>query len=107
MFGFDQPAPPSGAAYQKKSGQAMGILGMLDNIKADLKVEQKEAEMEEKDAIEDYEAEKADLQEAKTAKEKDVIAKEGAISRLAEEIQVEKADLQEAKTAKEKDVIAK
>lgn len=93
MFGFDQPAPPSGSAYTKKSGQAMGILGMLDNIKTDLKVEQKEAEMEEKEKIEDYETEKADLEDSKTAKEKDVIAKEGAISRLAEEIQVEKTGL--------------
>jgi len=93
MFGFDQPAPPSTGSYSKKSGQAMGILGMLDNIKTDLKVEQAKAEAQEKEALEDYETEKADLEDSKTAKEKDVIAKEGAISRLAEEIQVEKNGL--------------
>merc|ERR1719375_2296218 len=51
MFGFDQPAPPSGSAYTKKSGQAMGILGMLDQIKTDLKVEQTKNEAEEKEAV--------------------------------------------------------
>jgi len=96
MFGLDQPAPPSAAAYTKKSGQATGILGMLDNIRQDLKVEQKTIEMEEKEAVKDYEEEMAKIKESKTAKEKDVIFKEGAIGRVSEEIQVEKKGLASA-----------
>jgi chromosome segregation ATPase len=94
MFGFSAPPPPpSASGYTKKSGQATGILGMLDSIRQDLKVEQKEVEMEEKSAIEDYDETMADSKESKEAKEKDVIAKEGAISRIVEEIVVEKKGL--------------
>merc|ERR1719261_1459676 len=90
MLGLDQPAPPSAGGYSKKSGQAMGILG---NIRQDLKVEQKTIEMEEKEAVKDYEEEMAEIKESKEAKEKDVIFKEGAVGRTAEEIGVEKKGL--------------
>jgi len=95
MFGFDDQASSAGG-HQKQSGAATKILGMLDEIRTDLKVEQKTVEMEEKHAIEDYEKTMADSKESKEAKEKDVIAKEGAMSRIAEEVAVEKNGLDQA-----------
>jgi len=91
MFGLDQPETAS--SYEKKSGTATGVLGMLDTIRQDLTVEQKGLEMEEKKSLEDYESNMADQKESKEAKEKDIVAKEGAMSRIAEEIQVEKTGL--------------
>jgi len=97
MFGFGQAAeqdqPASAGSYEKKGGAAMGILKMLDDIRADLKVEQKEVEMEEKQALSDYEATMTESKDSKEAKEKDIIAKEGQMGRLSEEIQVEQKDL--------------
>jgi len=99
MFGLNQ-AQESGlnqaqtaGAVAPQSGAAIGILKMLDDIRADLKVEQKEFQMEEDYAVKDYEEAMADSKESKEAKEKDVIVKEGTMSRTAEEIQTEQGGL--------------
>merc|ERR1719158_2734122 len=51
----DAPAPPPAApAYSKKSEESGGVLAMMDLLVAELDKEMQEAEVEEKDAQDDY-----------------------------------------------------
>merc|ERR1719158_2242275 len=89
MFGFQESddtsdgQPATAGAYQKKTGAAAGILGMLDTIRQDLKLEQAEVESDEKNA-------QAESSDSKESKEKDVINKSSQAARLSEEINLEK-----------------
>jgi len=49
------PPPPEAPTYKKKSEESNGVLAMMDGLIAELDKETTEAEMEEKDAQEDYE----------------------------------------------------
>merc|ERR1719191_1724036 len=49
------PPPETFGAYSKKSEESNGVLGMMDNMIADVEKEMQEAEFEEKDAQKEYE----------------------------------------------------
>merc|ERR1719359_1205637 len=43
LSGTEPPPPPETAAYSAKTGQGMGIMGLMSELVADLKVEQQKA----------------------------------------------------------------
>jgi len=84
----DAPPPPpeTFGAYKKKSSESGGVLAMMDLLVADLDKEMQEAEIEEKDAQEEYEqmmddAAKKRAEDSKAITEKEA-AKAGAESDL-------------------------
>jgi len=70
------PPPETFGAYSKKSGESNGVISLMDGLSNDLKKDMTVAEMEEKDAQEDYEQLMADSQKKRAADSKSVTTKE-------------------------------
>jgi len=76
---FKPPAPPPSAGlFQKKKEAATGVLAMMDMLVADIDKEMRGAEMEEKDAQEDYEGLMADCSTKRSEESKVLTDKEEA-----------------------------
>lgn len=88
-------AEASASAYQPKTGQGMGIMSMLDDLRHDIEMEIQKNEINEKDAQEDFDAMSTESAASVKAKKKDIMAKEAVLSRNEEEIVGEKKLLDE------------
>merc|ERR1719428_151789 len=86
--GAPPPPPETFGAYSKKSEESNGVIGMMDAMVADLDKEMQEAELEEKDAQEDYEDMMKDAAEKRVLDSKSITEKEGV--KAEEEANVEK-----------------
>merc|ERR1719482_1388692 len=97
------PPPPSGpSAYSKKSEESSGVIRMLDMLVQDLDKEMQVAEVDEKNAQEEYEQMMADSS-AKRAEDTESIAdKKGAKADAEEALQTHT----ESKTAGTKELMA-
>eukprot|EP00747_Dinoflagellata_sp_TGD_P145797 gnl/TRDRNA2_/TRDRNA2_176625_c11_seq2.p3 gnl/TRDRNA2_/TRDRNA2_176625_c11~~gnl/TRDRNA2_/TRDRNA2_176625_c11_seq2.p3 ORF type:complete len:190 (+),score=81.81 gnl/TRDRNA2_/TRDRNA2_176625_c11_seq2:63-572(+) len=76
----DAPPPPPEAAkaYSKKSEESGGVIAMMDSLIADLDKEMQEAEVEEKNAQEEYEEFMSDSAEKRAIDSKAVTDKAAA-----------------------------
>merc|ERR1719230_1981243 len=63
------------AQYRKQSDAGAGVIGMMDDMIADVKKEMQEAEFEEKDAQEDYEKFMADSKDKRSEDSKAIADK--------------------------------
>merc|ERR1719375_560658 len=72
------PPPPPGASAHKKSEASGGVLAMMDMLVADIDKEMLAAEMEEKDAQDDYEKLMFDCSESRATQSKDLTDKKTA-----------------------------
>jgi len=88
----DAPPPPPATfeAYAKKSSESQGVLQMIDTLVKDLDKEIMEAEVEEKDAQEDYEKMIKDSSEKKAIDIKSKAAKESDLADIQEELEEHK-----------------
>jgi chromosome segregation ATPase len=96
------PPPETFGAYSKKSEESNGVIAMMDTMVADLDKEMQEAELEEKDAQEDYETMMRDAAEKRVLDSKSITEKEG--TKADEEVSIEK-ETQE-RHAKMKEAVA-
>jgi len=78
------PPPPSAAPVKKKSEESGGVLAMMDMMVADIDKEMRAAEMEEKDAQDDYEKLMADCSN-KRSEESKILTDKGTAKAEAEE----------------------
>ena len=80
----DKPAPPpeSIESYSKKGEESNGIISMMDSLIKDLDKEMTTAEVEEKDAQDDYEKMMADSKDKRTEMSKSLTDKTGALAEL-------------------------
>jgi len=94
----DAPPPPPAAmgAYSKKSEESGGVMAMMDMMVNDVKKDAQKAEMEEKDAQEDYEELMADSKKKRAADSKAITTKEQAKAEADGTAQDSKDNLQEA-----------
>jgi len=83
-FVQDKPAPPpeSIESYSKKGEESNGIISMMDSLIKDLDKEMTTAEVEEKDAQDDYEKMMADSKDKRTEMSKSLTDKTGALAEL-------------------------
>merc|ERR1719456_1084141 len=96
------PPPETFGAYAKKSQESNGVIAMMDMLVADLDKEMQEADVEEKDAQGEYEQYMNDSA-AKRAQDSRAIAdKEGEVAGLKEELQA----ANDSKKAEEKELLA-
>merc|ERR1719399_2455957 len=65
-------APPT-ASYEKKTGSGMGVIGLLDNLLGDIKMQQQEEETSEAQAQKDYEEIAAKTKESRESKVQDTV----------------------------------
>merc|ERR1719444_113252 len=86
------PAPETFGAYEKKSGENMGVLAMLDLLVKDLTKEMQESSVEEKNAQADYEELMRDASEKRAQDSKAITSEANIKARL-------QGDLDAAKTA--------
>jgi len=86
------PPPETFGAYQKKSGENMGVLAMLDLLVKDLTKEMQESSVEEKNAQADYEELMRDASEKRAQDSKAITSKANIKAQL-------QGDLDAAKTA--------
>jgi len=70
------PPPETFGAYSKKSGESNGVMALMDGLSNDLRKDMQAAEMEEKDAQEEYEELMADSQKKRAADTKSITTKE-------------------------------
>ena len=77
--GLEAPPPPPEApkAFSKKSEESTGVIAMIDGCIKDLDTEMTEAEVDEKNAQEEYEEMMADSSAKRAADSKSITAKEG------------------------------
>merc|ERR1719494_840737 len=66
------PPPETFGAYSKKSGESNGVMALMDGLSNDLRKDMQAAEMEEKDAQEEYEELMADSQKKRAADTKSI-----------------------------------
>jgi hypothetical protein len=104
MHSVDAPPPPpeTFGAYSKKSEESNGVIMMMDTMIADLDKEMQEAELEEKDAQEEYEQMMKDAAEKRVLDSKSITEKEG--TKADDEANVEKSG--QERTAKMKEALA-
>jgi hypothetical protein len=76
--GAPPPPPETFGAYSKKGSESNGVIAMIDMLTNDVKKDMTEAEVEEKNAQEDYEELMADSQKKRTADSKSITTKEQA-----------------------------
>jgi len=82
------PPPPAGpSAHKKKSEESGGVLAMMDMLVADLDKETLAAEMEEKDAQDDYQKLMGECSEKRATDSKDLTDKNTAKAEMEEELQ--------------------
>merc|ERR1719183_3081642 len=86
--GAPPPPPATFDAYSKKSEESNGVLAMMDTMVADLDKEMQEAEVEEKDAQQEYEEMMRDAAEKRVLDSKSITEKEG--TKADEEANLEK-----------------
>merc|ERR550537_989479 len=87
----DAPAPPPEAKFGgKKSGEAGGVLAMMDLLVAEVDKEMTEAEVEEKDAQKDYEELMSQSAAKRAADSKTVTEKTAAKAEMETELQASK-----------------
>merc|ERR1719420_2052504 len=85
----DAPPPPpeTFGAYGKKSEESGGVLSMMDSLVKELDQEITEAEVEEKDAQEDYEKFMKDSADKRAEDSKTLTDKEAAKAEMETELQ--------------------
>merc|ERR1719353_1968041 len=99
----DAPAPPPEApSYKKKGEESTGVIAMMDNLVKELDKEMTEAEVEEKDAQEDYEKYMKDSADKRAEDSKAVTDKSAAKAEMETELQA----LTDTKTATEEELTA-
>jgi len=81
------PPPPEGPSYSKKSEESGGVLAMMDMLVKELDTEMTEAEVEEKDAQEDYEKFMKDSSDKRAEDSKTITDKEAAKAEMETELQ--------------------
>jgi len=105
-YGTEDAAPPpppeSVKAYAKKGEESGGVIAMMDTLIADLDKEMTEAEVEEKNAQEEYETLMTDSADKRALDAKSLTEKENAKSDTEVELQKTK----EAKDGKVKELMA-
>jgi hypothetical protein len=74
------------AQYRKQSDAGQGVIGMMDDMIADVKKEMQEAEFEEKDAQEDYEKFMADSKEKRSEDSKAIADKSEVLAETEDEL---------------------
>merc|ERR1719217_1456227 len=72
------PPPPAAAAYKKKGEESGGVIAMMDSMIADLDKEMQTAEVEEKNAQEEYEQFISDSAEKRALDSKAITDKSAA-----------------------------
>jgi septal ring factor EnvC (AmiA/AmiB activator) len=78
LEGAPPPPPETFGAYSKKSEESNGVLAMIDALVGDLEKETQEMKFEEKDAQEEYEQFIEDSAEKRAGDSKSITDKEGA-----------------------------
>jgi len=88
----DAPAPPPAAdlSYKKKGEESGGVIGMMDNLSADLDKEIQEIEFDEKDGQEEYEETMLLASEKRATDSKAITDKGGAKAEMEAEHQANK-----------------
>merc|ERR1719408_1028998 len=84
------PPPPEAPSYKKKGEESNGVLAMMDGLIAELDKETTEAEMEEKNAQEDYEKFMSDATAKRAEDVKTKNDKEGAKAEAETELETSK-----------------
>merc|ERR1719171_115531 len=74
------------AEYRKQSDAGQGVIGMMDDMIADIKKEIQEAEFEEKDAQEDYEKFMADSKDKRSEDSKAIADKSEVLAETEDEL---------------------
>merc|ERR1719486_892046 len=79
-LGSAKPPPPPEAPgeYKKKGQESNGVMAMMDMMVADLEKEMQEAEVDEKNAQEEYTEFMADSKEKRAQDSQAIVEKEGA-----------------------------
>merc|ERR1719502_1853500 len=84
------PPPEAPGPYKKKGEESNGVMAMMDGLIAELDKETTEAEMEEKDAQEDYEKFMSDATAKRAEDVKTKNDKEGAKAEAETELETSK-----------------
>merc|ERR1719355_233031 len=84
------PPPPAAPGPYKKKGESNGVLAMMDGLIAELDKETTEAEMEEKDAQEDYEKFMQDCTAKRAEDSKALNEKKGALAETETNLEASK-----------------
>merc|ERR1719401_2228835 len=86
--GKDAPPPPpeTFGAYQKKSGENTGVLAMMDLLVKDLDKEMQESSVEEKNAQQDYEELMQDASEKRAEDSRAITSKANTKAQLQEDL---------------------
>merc|ERR1719387_2120787 len=92
------PPPPEAPTYKKKSEESNGVLAMMDGLIAELDKETTEAEMEEKDAQEDYEKFMQDCTAKRAEDTKALNEKKGALAETETNLEAAKDSHKQATT---------
>merc|ERR1719478_1889683 len=88
------PPPPAAAAYKKKGEESGGVIAMMDSMIADLDKEMQTAEIDEKNAQEEYEEFMSDSAEKRAADSKAITDKSAAKAEMEAALAKENTDLQ-------------
>merc|ERR1719265_1256751 len=96
------PPPETWGAYKKKGEESTGVITMVDMLIADLDKEVQESEVEEKHAQEEYEEFMQDSAAKRASDSKSITEKEGAKAELEAELE----KLAEETTSKTKEAMA-
>merc|ERR1719337_555469 len=90
------PPPAAPGPYKKKGEESNGVIAMMDGLIAELDKETTEAEVEEKNAQEDYEKFMSDCTAKRAEDSKTMTDKEGAKAETESELQASKDSHKEA-----------
>jgi regulator of replication initiation timing len=91
LSGTEPPPPPEATSYSKKTGQGLGIVGLMSELISDLKLEGQKAQMEEASAQKAYEEGLANSQASREATSKEVVAMQTHKAELEETVHETKA----------------
>merc|ERR1719213_277757 len=86
------PPPPAVQAYQKKGEESGGVIAMMDSMIADLDKEMQTAEIDEKNAQEEYEEFMSDSAEKRAADSKAITDKSAAKAEMEAALAKENTD---------------
>merc|ERR1719482_1901971 len=96
------PPPEMPGEYKKKGEESNGVMAMMDMMVADLEKEMQEAEVDEKNAQEEYTEFMADSKEKRAMDSKAIVEKEGAKAALEADLEAAHND----KKAEQKTLLA-
>merc|ERR550537_602763 len=82
-----EPPPAAPGPYKKKGEESTGVIAMMDNLVKELDKEMTEAEVEEKDAQEDYEEMMNDAAKKRSDDKKAIVEKESAKAEAESDLQ--------------------